>query len=49
MAYLVKVILGEDEADDEPQDPQIWQSLIMLLLIVLIMVGGIGLGLVLLF
>lgn len=50
-AYLVRVnvVLDTDEADDESHDPsRVLQSLALLLMITLVMVGGIALGLALL-
>lgn len=50
-AYLVSVnvVLDPDDTDDEPRDPHVLRSLAMLLMITLVMVGGISLGLALLF
>lgn len=47
-AYLVEVNVVVD-TDEEPREPQILRSLVMLLAITLFMVGGIALGLALLF
>lgn len=46
---LVNLVLDADsDADDEPRDRQVLRSLLMLLVITLVMVGGVSLGLALL-